>query len=254
MKIPVVRVAVWILVGFVCFILFLPLIASGGLLLWSVVFGWVAFLQRVFPSVTINWSGIGMVILCSVLILAAMHSMNRWLFGAVASQVVSCKGLQWRLSWTFSLYLAVWLLFAAIMGAVGAAHQVGWLIRSGEPLMKPRRSAVLWKHQLREKAMNLAVCAHDVDWNLEATKREFFDLEAKQSGRRPNVFEDLHVVFLGETSNELSAALIFHRDRELLAKAGFAFVSPEFAGEILPMDKFEATLARYQSSTNAARQ
>jgi hypothetical protein len=251
MKFSAVRVAVWTLVGFVCLGLFLPLIASGGLLLWSVVFGWVAFLQRVWPSVTVNWNGIGMVTLCSALILAGLHSMGKWLFGALASRLASSNGLQWRLSWTFALYLVVWLLFAAVMGAVGVAHQVGWLIRSGEPLMKPRRSAALWKYQLREKAMNLAVCAHDANWNLETTRRSFYDAEADLPNRHPNVFEDLHVVFLGGTSNELAAGLIFHRDRELQAKAGFAFVSPEFTGEILPMDKLAATLSRYQSATNS---
>lgn len=98
------------------------------------------------------------------------------------------------------------------MGAVGVAHQVGWLIRSDEPMLKPRRHLGLLRYPLKEKSMELFVCAEEARWDLETTRREFLKGEAARPSR-PNVFEDLHVLFFEGTNGQLAGGLIFHRDR-----------------------------------------
>src|SRR4026207_2210934 len=157
MKLSPVRIALGVLFGVLFLGLILPELLSAGSLFVSVFFGWFSFLQRVWPNVTVNWNGIGMVLLCSVLIIAGLHSLSGWLFTSVTTKANTCPGLRWRWSWTLALYAGVWMLFAAIMGAVGVAHQVGWLFRFGEPFYRPRKHVFILRHPLKAQSVNLFV-------------------------------------------------------------------------------------------------
>lgn len=251
MKISVLKITLWVFLGIIFLGLFLPMLLASGALVGGLLFGWLSFLRRVWPGVTANWNGIGMVILCSVLIVGALHSFGGWLFASVAARVNSCAGVRWRWSWTLALYAGVWLLFAAIMGAVGAAHQIGWLLRSDEPFYKPRRYLGMLQHPLRDKAVSLFYCADESGWNLELTRKAFFEGEARRSRSDRNLLEEFHVVFVEGTNGSLAAGFIFHRDPDSRAKAGFAVVkASEQPGEISPIEELAAALAQHQSQTN----
>lgn len=253
MKLSATGSALVALVGFVILYASLSLLVSYGAVVGSFLFGWLLFILRVWPAVTVNWSGVGMVLLCSILIIAGLHSLSRWLFGSVAARVAACAGMQWRLSWSFALYAAIWLLFAAIMGAVGVAHQVGWLVRSHEPFYKLRRDPSGLRDSLKNKALTLFYWAEYARWDLETTKREFLKDEAKHSSDRPNVFEDLHVVFFEGNDGKLAGSLIFHRDPKTQVEAGFVEISRwQLPGEAQPINGLSIALARYGAQATGA--
>lgn len=88
MKVSPVRILLWVLAIVLLFALFLPVLSSMGVLLGSICFGWFSFLERVWPRISVSWSGVGMVALCSALILAGLHSLCAWLFAAVAAKSI----------------------------------------------------------------------------------------------------------------------------------------------------------------------
>jgi prepilin-type processing-associated H-X9-DG protein len=118
------------------------LLLGGGLLLlgcmglsfpFEIVFylatGWVFYLGRVVPEITISWSSVALAVLCLVVVAGLTHSFLGWLYRSVAIT----KEAKWKLRWTGALVAGVVLMFVAGISATGIAHQTGWLFTSGEP-------------------------------------------------------------------------------------------------------------------------
>ena len=131
-----VRIFVRVLVLLVLLFLFLAFTGSYGLLqpLFILFTGWFSFLARVLPQVTMNWSGIGMAVVCSALVIGWMHWLCQWFYAHWVRHGSPDGDVRWRWTWTASLYGGVWLLFLAAIGVTGVVHQVGWLAATKEPL------------------------------------------------------------------------------------------------------------------------
>jgi hypothetical protein len=174
-----------------------------------------------------------------------------WLFVAATGKANVCAGVRWRWSWSLAIYVAIWLLFAAIMGAVGAAHQIGWLLRSGEPIYKPRQHLGMLRSPLREKATSLFDCAGEAGWNLDKTRKAFLGKEANWTHDQRRSLDEFHLVLFEGTNGSLAAGFVFHRDPETRAKAGFVVISAETPpGEIQPNEKLSSALAQRQTKAS----
>jgi hypothetical protein len=102
----------------------------------SVLFGWVPFLGRVLPELTVSWSGVGTVAVCVLLLLVGLHLFCGWVsrrrqLGAAPGTV---PGGRWRFLWTACILGIVVLMFTAGIAAVGVVHQTAWVMSSPEPL------------------------------------------------------------------------------------------------------------------------
>jgi hypothetical protein len=86
--------------------------------------GWMTFLTRTLPKVTVDWGGVSMLLLCVFLAGAVGHNFCAWLWKG------SGREGAWRLKWTAMGLAGVVLLFAAGTAFTGVTHQVGWLLRS----------------------------------------------------------------------------------------------------------------------------
>ncbi|HUG91206.1 MAG TPA: DUF1559 domain-containing protein [Planctomycetaceae bacterium] len=94
-------------------------------------FGWVQFLARVLPRMTVFWPSILAGGLALVLLLIGIHvSGRRFLRKRDAADAPR----RWKLRWTLVIVAGVLVLFAAGIGLVGLTHQVIWLMGSEEPL------------------------------------------------------------------------------------------------------------------------
>lgn len=104
---------------------------------FSLLFGWLIYLGRVVPRVTIDWIGVATAALCLALFLAGSHAFLRWLHGQVrAGADPGDSATRWRPRWTASMVGLIVLMFIAGLSATGVAHQIGWLLTSEEPLVK----------------------------------------------------------------------------------------------------------------------
>ena len=93
--------------------------------------GWIFFLVRVLPGVTVDPGGVAIGAICLVLLAILAHSFFGWLYRHF--QEKDAPG--WKAKWTASLIAGVMLMFAAGISAAGMAHQVGWLLTSKGPLL-----------------------------------------------------------------------------------------------------------------------
>src|SRR3954469_10093687 len=95
-----------------------------------VPFGWLQFLGRTLPSVTVNWSSVGMVVLCSALMLLVLQRFLSWLYLAFARGAERPSVWRWR--WTLALYAFFWILFVIVIGASGVMRHATWLVQFTE--------------------------------------------------------------------------------------------------------------------------
>jgi hypothetical protein len=203
--------------------IFLPLLGSGLQLLGLLLFGWIGFLRRVIPQVTVSWSGIGMVLACSALIVGGMHWLCAWIQTARQTKD-SPITKRWRWSWTLSIYFALWLLFLTAMAATGFVHQAVWLMASKEPLMVQRRHRSATRIELSQTARQVLNSAVDADWNLAMTRQEFFANTGRTPFRGKLLAEEFDVLFIPGLQDKLAGAVVFHRDPVERQKTGFIVV------------------------------
>jgi len=106
---------------------------------FHVLLGWVNFLVRVLPSVTVAWGGVLTALVCVVLLLAGGHALLRWLHHQLnASTGSTSVSHPWRVRWTGLLVAVFVLLFVAGLSVVGIVHQTAWLATQSEPLVERR--------------------------------------------------------------------------------------------------------------------
>jgi hypothetical protein len=94
---------------------------------WHLAVGWLLFLRRVGPQITIDPWGVVTAVLCLIVLSIGLHVFLRFLAPAT-----------WRPRWTVMLLAGIVVMFVAGMSAVGAVWQSSWLITASEPLVEKR--------------------------------------------------------------------------------------------------------------------
>lgn len=208
-------------------------------------FGWIGFLRRVGPEITLNWSGVGMGLLCSALIIAGIQ----WLGSGFARRPQLERLGRWRWGWSVALYAAVWLLFLAAMGVTGVAHQLGWLARSKEPLyvLDGYGGDGVWR--LQQEASILELAAQEAGWDAAKARRAYWEAQLDRGPvrSRANALEEFETIFVPDSKGSLTAAVIYHRDAVRQARYGFTVVRrTEEVGLPRPMKELPGTLAHLE--------
>jgi hypothetical protein len=239
----ILRIALWSIAILLFFVMVLPfLVPAFFRSVGTILFGWLEFLKRVAPQVSLSWSGIGMVVLCSVLIVAGLNSLGRWLTRS------SPDNPRWRWSWSVSIYTVLWLLFLAAMGVTGFVHQVAWLARSKEPwtIESTKRERV----QLQWGATEILMSAQASAWDIRATQDSFFGSERLLRNPNKVLQEELQVVFVPDSSNRLAAAVIFFRDPNKRDRSGLIVVNRSGQKWYPPTGKDEVRALLAQNMTS----
>jgi hypothetical protein len=96
------------------------------------LFGWIQFLVRVLPQVTVFWPSVIAGGLALVLLLIGIHVSGRGLLARQAAP--GSTPARWKLCWTFSIAAGVFVLFAAGIALVALTHQLIWLAGAKEPM------------------------------------------------------------------------------------------------------------------------
>src|SRR5436190_12819281 len=142
-----------------------------------VPFGWLQFVARTFPNVTINWSGIGMVVLCSALIVAGLQWFLSWLCVTLAPGPEQPVSWPWR--WTFALYAFFWILFGIVMGASGAMRQTTWLIEFTEPLYRRRVNGYV---ELRQASAEVETALLESNGDIQKAQKLLMSFRQSAAG------------------------------------------------------------------------
>jgi hypothetical protein len=110
----------------VCFVTGVALTTlEGGV---TLLVGWVPFLGRVLPQISVNWPSVAVGLVALALFAAGVHAVGSTGGSKRAGEHPAAP--RWRFRWTVSIVALVILLFAAGISVIGAVHQVTWLARS----------------------------------------------------------------------------------------------------------------------------
>jgi hypothetical protein len=210
--------------------------------------GWISFLCRVLPEVSLNWSGIGMVVVCSAVAIGGLHWLCSWLYShrrASAGEPGATVVSRWSWRWTFALYTGFWILFCIVMGAAGLMREVSWLMASHEPLHVERIS---YDSELRLAAMEMQNALVDGGGDLAKTRAAFLGSSMRSLSPRPTAWERHHALFFEDGSGRLTAVALFPRDPQVQSKAGFMILNDGIGGIIQPMTNLPTVIARQEAS------
>lgn len=151
----------WFILGPALFFLFASAWCSG--LLWPLeeiglrfIVGWVAFLIRVIPQMTVDWGGTFTAILSLAGLGGGLHLFLRWLWAKVQLNKPphALPPRNWKIRWTAAILGTVVLTFAAGIAAVGVTHQTAWLVSSPEPWRSDRSAfATQSKNNLKQQCL-----------------------------------------------------------------------------------------------------
>lgn len=95
----------------------------------AIVLGWVSFVRRVFPLVTIDWLNTALFIGSLVGLVVLLHAFLRWLYRETSGGARS-----WSLRWTAMTVVTTVLMFVAGISMIGVVHQVSWVAVGAEPM------------------------------------------------------------------------------------------------------------------------
>jgi len=191
-----------------------------------------------------------MVVASSALIVVGVQSFCGWVCERVGRVNPDEEPRRWLWRWTLSLYAGLWLLFLSIMGAVGVAHQVGWLLASREPVYVVRESLV---SNLRQAALGLAIAGADEEWDAKRTRASFAGEGDVYYFDKRSALELFDLLLFENGEGKITAAVVFSRDPKKRAKSGLALIEVS-TNDALPEIKYgregalPEILARYDKN------
>jgi prepilin-type processing-associated H-X9-DG protein len=125
--------------------------------------GWVPYLLRVVPQVTVRWDLVASTAAYVAALAVGAHLFLRWLQReSVNADGASAPAWKWR--WTLGGLSLVLLMFVAGTAMVGIVHQTAWLVRSPEPMYRrgsPRRNQAVCTRNLVYIGQALQAYARD---------------------------------------------------------------------------------------------
>ena len=189
-------------------------------------FGWISFLGRTLPEVTTNWAGIGMVVLCSALILLSLH----WLLNALTRR-------RFRFRWSLSIFAAVWLLFCLIIAVAGLNGTAAML--KNEKWFAPRSGY----GDLRMASLHARMALNDAPNDLTHLKRLLLESEGRFG--KP-VWEDFEFLICPAENSVL--VVVIPREPRTRQRVGFSIVGDSNSADYIPSARLPEKLVELRKS------
>jgi hypothetical protein len=193
-------------------------------------FGWLQFLVRTIPQVTVNWAGVGMVVLCSAVILVCLQSLLNFL----------SRG-QFRFRWTVGIFASLWLLFCLIIAVAGLTRTIPLL--ANERWYQPRSGYA----ELRMASMHASMALSEGGTDLALLRRLLMDSE-----RGRPFWEECEVLIGAGASGKSPWIILIPRDAKARERLGFSVVAGSGSQDFLPIEKLEEKLASLRSAVPLA--
>jgi len=211
----VLAFVIWVCFGMV-------LGAQAGHAIAALAFGWLRFAGRTLPEAAVNWSGWGMVAICSVVSLALLRCFTK---STRRSAII---------------FGAVWILFAVTVAAAGLFTRAQHLATLKEPLLLPRKS--MFVHDIKSAILGVIMAAQDEGGNAQKVRADlhFYD------GR--NRWEEMAVTVIADSDGKVIGAAV--RPHEPKLNIGIVVVADGFSGVFGPewMGAVMAALAEVEGA------
>lgn len=117
----------------------------------ALLIGWVQFLIRVVPQISVDWS----IVAAAVFVFAFFTLGVHW-FGRAALRVRGPER-RWKAGWSLAVSATVVVAFIAGICMIGTTHQAGWLMTSNEPAIVERQKVRYYTNSSRDQLRVLAM-------------------------------------------------------------------------------------------------
>lgn len=197
-------------------------------ILVTLLLGWVAFLSRVLPQVSLNLSAVAFAIICSGLLLWGGQWFCGWLYGQVRSRLATDSPwpAAWPWRWTGGIYCGLWLLFLASMAITGVTHQIGWLIRSDKPIIVNRFARE--RMHLITAASQISAGCKQAQWESRGVRSACKEsLEGRAIRQDESWPERWNLVVIEAKSGPVHAVFFAYRDPDLARRYGYRRITPD---------------------------
>ena len=227
------RIVPWmvrIVVLLLCAAVLLPSVATsmGSVaVVRTLPFGWLNFLKRTVPEVTVNWSGIGMVVLCSAVILACLHSLL---------SALTQKRFPFR--WSVSIFASIWLLFCLIIAVAGLSRTISLL--QSEKWYEPRSG----NGDLRRASMHARMALSESGNDLKHLRRLLLD--ATSIYGRP-LWEEFEFLLCSPAQSQSPCIVVIPKEPKVRERVGFSIVTEADSEDSIPMAKLHERLAKLRA-------
>ncbi|MBI3857617.1 MAG: hypothetical protein HY293_18200 [Planctomycetes bacterium] len=246
--------AAWTALGIILFLVLLFGILIGFIDVWLIealvhlATGWAIHAFAVLPQVTLNWSGLGMLVVCLLLTAGLGHRFCRWLWAGTG------HADPWRPRWTAAGLGIIVLMFAAGMAVTAVAHQTGWLLRGPATLVDANSRASFERNgfaALRSiYSAQMAFASRDLDENgvKDYWRKDIAGLFAFT----PSTGQPLKLIQQSVACADAASAVDLGSLGGKSAKLGYWFKSLKFPDETTPDPKRFAALA-YPDNPSAGK-
>lgn len=201
---------------------------EGVAIIRTLPLGWLNFLIRTLPEVTVNWAGIGMVVLCSALILACLHS----LLSALTQR-------RFRFRWSVAIFASVWLLFCLIIAVAGLSRTTALLQNENWYRVRLTRGD-LWSASTHA-SMSLSKSGNDLSY----LKRLLLHSEGKFG--RP-LWEEFEFMVCPPAQGKSPCIVVIPMEPKTRERIGFSIVSEAGSEDSIPIAKLHERLAALKTA------
>jgi len=189
--------------------------------------GWLRFLSRTLPEVTVNWAGISMVVLCSAAILACLH----FLLSALTQK-------RFRFRWCVSIFASLWLLFCLIMAVAGLSRTMPLL--TNEQWYQKRSGY----GDLRNASMHATMALHESGSDLKYLRRLLFN-----SSRWSPLWEEFEFLVCSPAQGKPPCIIVVPKEAKARARVGFSIVTEEGSEDSIPIAELHEKLSKLRTLT-----
>lgn len=203
-----------VMVAAFCFAVFLLILGAAGPveIPFYIAFGWIGFITRTIPKISVNIDMILFAGLCLLIVLVIGHQFTLWLVSSITSK------FKWTWKWTFVAVIGVCLPMLVGMSVVGLVHQIGWISSSTEPLYRVVGRGYMERFEMMNIIPNLQ--GHEFS-NSDEVKEALRKTYVRSDRWSANFYGDkFHVLIISTPTNDFSGFLIFPRDVEVRKKVG----------------------------------
>lgn len=231
-------------------LLFLLAGAGSGVieLIFTAAFGWVMFLKRTLPQISLNWSLIAMSAISIFGILGLTHWFLSWLTKARRTD------FRWPFNWTVCVLVGVALIFLVGMSIGGIAHQAGWIAASDEPLFTSKGRRFFDYNNMRQLDLAFRIIEGDTSEDLNEIRRELWKSPSEylpQSKSFPPIIQSYHLLVVINNKGQINGVIIFPRDAKVFGKSGGFYSIGEKQWEFFPAKNLNSLLQMYKGQLRA---